>query len=185
MKVLKVEHPWFESLMEAIIIDSKETRKKSKNNNHNKFNKLAYLDQQDGYTIGSRFLVELGRAATEDGTFDRFLINNPALIEFSKNHKFFRSLLTSIGKEMKHRATWRKLLLSILAALMSIFDISTDIYTINYYNSIWEGETARWMLTFVILSLVLQIIVVVAIHHRNKRRLIIELVGTMSFTKPA
>ena len=58
-------------------------------------------------------------------------------------------------------------------------------YTILYYNSIGEGEAARGMLVFVILSLVLQMMLVTAMHRKNKRRLIIELVETMTFTKPA
>jgi len=92
--------------MEAIIVDSKETRKNSNSNNNNNFDKLVLLSRSDGYTIGSRFLDELSRAVTENGAFDSFLNKNPALIEFSKDHKFFKSLLTSIGKEIRHRATW-------------------------------------------------------------------------------
>jgi len=68
---------------------------------------------------------------------------------------------------------------------MSLFDVGSDVYTINYYNSIGEGETARWILVFVILSLVLQIGLVVAVHHKHKRRLVIQLVETVTFTKPA
>ena len=102
MKVMKTECPWFESLMEEIIIDSKETRKKSNSNNNSNFDKLSLLNRSGGYTIGSRFLDELGRAATEEGAFDSWLIKNPALVEFSKNHKFFKSLQTSIGREIRH-----------------------------------------------------------------------------------
>ena len=184
MKVLKAECPWFESLMGAIIIDSKETRNKSNSNNNN-FNELSLLQQSDGYTIGSRFIVELSRAATEDGAFDRWVSKHPALIEFNNDNKFFKSLLTSVGKEMKHRATWKKLFLSTGAAVMSMVDVSSDVYTINYYNSIGEGETARLMLVFVILSLVIQMMLVVAVHHKNKRRILIELAKTVNFTKPA
>ena len=122
--------------MEAIIVDSKETRKKSNINNNDNFDKLSQLNRSDGYTIGSRFLVELSRAATEDGAFDSWVSKHPALFEFSKDHKFFRSLLTSVGKELKDRATWKKLLLSIGGAAMSMGDVGSDIYTIKYYNSI-------------------------------------------------
>ena len=132
MKVLKTECPWFESLMEAIIVDSKETRKKSKSNNNDDFDKLALLNRSDGYTLGSRFLEELNGAATEIGAFYSFVNKYPALIEFNENHKFFKSLLVSIGKEMKHRATWNKLVRSIGAAGMSQADVGSDVYTIWY-----------------------------------------------------
>jgi len=128
MKALETEYPWFESLMEAIIIDSKEARKKSNSNNNNNFDKLSLLNRSDGYAIGSRFLDELNRAATEDGAFDSWLSKNPSLIEFNKNNKFFRALLISLGKEMRHRATWKKLALSMGAAGMSTFDVGSDVY---------------------------------------------------------
>ena len=41
------------------------------------------------------------------------------------------------------------------------------------------------MLVFVILSLVIQMMLVVAVHHKNKRRILIELAKTVNFTKPA
>ena len=60
-----------------------------------------------------------------------------------------------------------KEVVSMGAVVVTTFDVGSDIYTISYYNSIGEGETARWMLTFVILSMVLQMISVVAIHHKT------------------
>ena len=68
---------------------------------------------------------------------------------------------------------------------MSLFDVGSDVYTIIYYNTIGNEETARLILVFVILSLVLQIMLVVAIHRKNKRRLLFELVVTVTFTKLA
>ena len=109
----------------------------------------------------------------------------PVLIEFSKNHKFFKSMLISVGKEIKHRATWMKLALSIGAAGMSLFDVGSDIYTFIHYTSIGEEETANLMLTFVILSLVFQMMLVVGVHHKNKKETISEIVKTITFTKPA
>ena len=185
MKVLNTEYPWFDSLMETIIIDIKETRKKSNSNNNSNFDKMSLLNQSDSYSIGSRFLEELSRAATEDCAFDHWVSKNPALIEFSKDHKFFKSLLTSIGRELRHRATWKKLAFSIVAAEVSMGDVGSDVYTISYYNIIGEEETARLMLVFVILSLALQMILVPAIHHKNKKESISEIVKTLTFTKPA
>jgi len=184
MKTLKAEYPWFESLMEAIIVDSKETRRKAKDSNK-KSDKLAHLGESDGYMLGRMYLHELKSAATEEGGFDRWVKKFPAMKVFSKNHNFFRSLLISIGKEIKHRGTWDKLVRSLAAAVMSLFDVGTDVYTILYYNSIGEGETATYMAVFVILSLSLQTLLCIVIHRRNRRRMLIEIVGTWTFTKPA
>jgi len=41
------------------------------------------------------------------------------------------------------------------------------------------------MLMFVLLSLFLQIVVVATIHHANKRRMMVEMVSTLAFMKPA
>jgi len=67
---------------------------------------------------------------------------------------------------------------------MSMFDVATDIYTINIYRGLGKHETVDLMTLFVILSLAL-LLLVAAIHHRNKRKMLIEMLGTVTFTKPA
>ena len=74
--------------------------------------------------------------------------------------------------------------MSIGASLMSMFDVATDIYTINIYRGLGKHETVDLMTLFVILSLAL-LLLVAAIHHRNKRKMLIEMLGTVTFTKPA
>jgi len=93
--------------------------------------------------------------------------------------------MLTIGNEIKHTATWFKLGLSIGAALMSMFDVASDVYTISHYHNLGKHATADLMTFLVILSLVLQLLVVIAIHHKNKRRTLIEMLGTLTFTKPA
>ena len=103
--------------------------------------------------------------------------------EFDKKHAFFRGLMTSIGKELRHRATWSKVLRATRTAAFSMFDIGSDVFSIFVYRSKGLDDVAEMMLVFVLLSLGLQLVVVAAIHHKNKRRMIVEIVGTLSFTK--
>ena len=69
----------------------------------------------------------------------------------------------------------------------SVFNVLTlhQQSTNRYYSTGENYQTAMLMVTFVLLSLGLQIFQVVAVHHSNKRKLMIELVGTLTFTKPA
>ena len=143
------------------------------------------LSVHDGIHLGSSFLKFLNVAATEEGAFASWVKKHPAMNELSANHKFFKPLMLTIGKELRHAATWQKLGLSIGAALMSMLDVATDIFTINIYRGLGKNETADLMTVFVILSLVLQLVMVVAVHHRNKRNMLIEMFGTVTFTKPA
>ena len=113
----------------------------------------------------------------------RWLDKNPALKEFDKKHAFFRGLMTSIGKELRHRATWKKVFLSMGSAAFSMFDVGSDVFSIFLYRSRGQDEVAEMMLVFLLLSLGLQLIMVVAIHHKNKKRMIVEIVGTLTFTK--
>ena len=69
------------------------------------------------------------------------------------------------------------------SAAFSMFDISSDVFSIFLYRSRGQDEVAEMMLVFLLLSLGLQLVVVVAIHHKNKRRMIVEIVGTLTFTK--
>ena len=118
--------------MEAIIVNNSETRRKANNNNNNNFNEVSLLHQLDGYRLGRSFLYELNQVATEEGAYDSWVNKHRALTQFCENHKFFRSLLISVGKEMNNQATWIKLARSRLMVLMSINDVGTDVYTILY-----------------------------------------------------
>ena len=62
---------------------------------------------------------------------------------------------------------------------------STIIHINRYYNTIGASDTANLMLGFILLSVILQLIVVTCVHYKNKRRTLIEIAGTLTFTKPA
>jgi len=179
MRTMKIAHPFFETMIQAVIVDGKEEK-----GQHNE-GKLAVLTVRDGNHLGDSFLKFLNFAATEEGAFASWVKKHPAMNEFSANHEFFKPLMLTIGKELRHAATWQKLGLSIAVALMSMLDVASDIYTIAIYRSRGLHETAVLMILFVLLSLALQLGLVTAVHHRNKREMLIELFGTVTFTKPA
>ena len=106
---------------------------------------------------------------------------------FIKNaqHEFFKPLLLAVGKELNTTATWHKLALSVGVSLASMIDVASDVYTISYYHRIGKHATANLMTAFVLLCIFLQMMLVVAIHHKNRRRMVLELLGTITFTKPA
>ena len=113
----------------------------------------------------------------------RWLNKNPALKEFDDKHAFFRGLIMSIGKEMRHRATWTKVILSVGSGLFSMIDMGSDVVSIILYRSRGLDDVAFMMTVFVLLSLGMQLLVVIVIHYKNKRRMLIEIVGTLTFTK--
>ena len=113
----------------------------------------------------------------------RWLHKNPALKEIDEKHEFFRGLMTRIGKELRHRATWKKVFLSIGSAAFSMIDVVTDIANILFYKAESENDVANLMIAFIMLSLALQLMLVVAVHHENKKMLLNEIAGTLSFTK--
>ena len=93
--------------------------------------------------------------------------------------------MTSLGKVWRHRATWKMVLRSIGSAIFSMVDMGSDIFSIFVYRSRGFYDVANLMTFFVLLSLVLQLLLVVMIHYKNKRSLLFEIFGTLSFTKPA
>jgi len=60
--------------------------------------------------------------------------------------------------------------------------IIRHLHVVLYYNS-GKEELANVMITLLSLSLALQLIFVVKIHQKNKKRLIKELIATVTFTK--
>ncbi len=143
------------------------------------------LTARDGNHLGASFLKFLNVAATEEGAFASWEKKHPAMNELSTNHKFFKPLMLKIGKATRTSANWQKLGLSIGAALMSMLDVATDIYTIVIYRGLGKHETADLMTLLVLLSLALQLLLVAAIHHKILRIMLIEMLGTVTFTKPA
>ena len=182
MRSMKIEHPFFEKMIRAVIVGENRMEK----GRHSE-GKLAVLTVRDGNHLGASFLKFLNVAATEEGAFASWVTKHPAMHELSlsANHKFFKPLMLKIGKNIRHTATWHKLAKSIVAALMSLLDVATDIYTIAIYRSLGKHDTADLMTLLLLLSLALQLFFVVFIHHRNKNKLLIEMLGTVTFTKPA
>jgi len=202
MRTMKNAHPFFEKMIQALIVG--ENRKEEKRR-HNE-GKLAVLTVHDGHYLGASFLKFLSFAATEEGAFASWAKKYPAMNELSAKYKFFKPLMLKIGKEIRHSATWYKFALSAGASMASMLDVASDIYTISIYRSRGLFETADLMTTFVALSIGLQILFVgewrapsgattttnpslsplcckVAIHHQDKKRALIELLGTVTFTK--
>jgi len=179
MKKMKIEHPFFETMIHTLIVGDKEEKGRHIEG------KLAVLTVHDGNHLGASFLKFLNITATEEGAFASWVKKYPAMNELSTNHEFFKPLMLTLGKAIRTSATWQKLGLSIGVALMSMLDVATDIYTIAIYRSRGLHEKAYLMTVFVTLSIGLQLTMVVAVHHKNKRKLLIELFGTVTFTKPA
>ena len=105
MKALKKECMWFEPLMEAIIVNNSEVQQLAKLNNQtsdsqDRYLKLSLLEKSDGYSMGSNFLYQLSRAATEDGAVSSWCSKYPALREFAEDHSFFKPLMSNIGKSV-------------------------------------------------------------------------------------
>jgi len=156
MRTMKIEHPFFEKMIQAVIVD--ENRKEEKGR-HNE-GKLAVLTVHDGHYLGASFLKFLSFAATEEGAFASWVEKYPAMNELSNKYKFFKPLMLKIGKEIRTSSTWFKLGLSAGASLASMLDVASDVYTINIYRGLGKHETADFMTLFVIVSFGLQILFV-------------------------
>jgi len=181
MRTMKTELPFFEKMIQAVVEGENGKEEKGRRNE----GKLAVLTVHDGNQMGASFLESLNNTATEEGAFASWVRKYPAMNELSTNHEFFKPFMLTIGKEIRHAATWHKLGLSIGAALMSMFDVATDVYTIAIYRGIGKYKIAELMTLFVMLSLALQLVMVAAVHHKNLRIMLIEMFGTVTFTKPA
>ena len=182
MRAMKVEQPFIEKLIQAVVVGGG-----GGNENEISEKKFAMLEVGDGSILGASFVKHLNVAATEEGAFASWVKKHPAMNELSLSTKyiFFKPLLLTTGKVVRHTTTWTKMAKSIGAALMSMLDIGSDVYTIKIYRSRNAIKTADLMTFFVLVSLILQIMLTIAVHHKNKWTTLKELVGTLTFVKPA
>ena len=182
MKEMKERNPFFGEMVKSIIAGGEAAKNDIGNLSESKLSALLVVD---GNYLGASFTKFLNAAATEEGAYNSWVKKFPAMNELSAQHQFFKPLMLTIGKETRTSVTWQKLILSIGAALMSLFDVASDVYTIAYYNNLSKHETANLMTIFVALSLLLQLLMVAAIHHKSKWRMLLEMICTITFTKPA
>ena len=143
------------------------------------------LTVHDGNRLGASFKRFLGVTATEEGAFASWAKMHPAMNELSlsPNYEFFKPLMLSIGKNIRHSATKTKLLISVGASLASMLDVAGDIYTIWFYRSLGLQDAANLMTVFVALSIGLQTFLVISIHRKNKRRMLVELLATITVSE--
>jgi len=169
-------------MVETVLVGKK---KNASYGNVNTRNYLSLLLESDGSNIGETFLTCLSLSATEEGAYKALILKKPALCRFERMHPFFRPFMMRVGKEINEAATSYKMFLSLGAAAFSLFDVISDIYTIAYFYRKDLTETAQLMTALVVLSLFLQLLVVFVTHHRDKRIMMNEMIGTVTFTKPA
>ena len=179
MAKLSEENKFFKPLINSIVL-----HRKSGGPGH-MGTSLKLLTEQHGEILGRQFNSMLNAAATEEGAVQSWLKKYPLMVEFSERHSFFLPMLYLVGKDIKHAVTWEKLASSAIAAAFALFDVITDLYTINYYYDKGMGDTGFVMLTFVGVSLLLQLGLVTVIHHKNSSRWRFEILATLTYTKPA
>lgn len=179
MREIRITHPFFETMIFGVLIG----HEREVEDQH--ASKLETLTAEDGGDFGASYLLFLSSAATEEGAFGSWVAKYPALGEFSRKYSFFKPLMLSIGKSIRHTTTWHKVILSVASGLMSMSDVATDVYTVAYFNITGKTEVARLMLTFLLLSLAMQLIAVYCVHYKSKRQILIEMLGTLTFAKPA
>ena len=80
--------------------------------------------------------------------------------------------------------TAEKILRSVASSFFSVFDFGTDIYTIIKYFEFERDAFGKLMLSFVTLSTVLQVIVVIINHRHNVRSCIMEVFWSITMIKP-
>ena len=180
MKAAKEGYPFFAPMIEEIVTGGRFRPQ----NKHRNLKKLELVSEEDGRVFGVSFLSLLKTAATEEGAFNSLLLKHHPLLDFSNKHPFFKPLMMVAGNSLNHASTWKKLFLSAAAAGMSIFDIATDIYTILYYYELEKARTANLMLAFVSLSIFMQLVACGLIHYHDPKRMLVELLATLTFTKP-
>ena len=181
MKQLKAEFLFFEVLVYTILQGEHahahiETAARKDD--------LELLLHVDGITLGDSFNNYLNTSANEEGAINAWIASNPALSQLNEKHEFFTPLMKQMGKEIRYRITILKIASCFFAMLSSMVDVATDFYTINYYWNNGKRSEAELMLVFICLTISLQLIIAWGVHKKNKKRMLQEMLYTLTFTKP-
>ncbi|GMH81209.1 hypothetical protein TL16_g08858 [Triparma laevis f. inornata] len=122
--------------------------------------KLACVTEKDAKQIGKNMIVALKSRKTAEAGILQWRRQNPSMDELLKEHPWLESLLVVVGRGVVKAAAWGLMWRVSIGAILSLLDLSTDIYVG------WEFfSRQRWVfggLTVgtIVLSFFLQLVVV-------------------------
>jgi len=200
-KYLNDHYPFFEGMIEALLIGSHHDPLVDLFNHHEHLvgesdlsknlkisdfsDKVKNLTNVDGYDLGLYIKVRIDISSNEEGVVDKFIDDFAAMREFSEQNPFFRGCMVKVARALMSKVTTAKILKSVASSVFSIGDLATDIYAITFYLQTSEEQIYAWlMFFFIVSSLLLQCLIVWINHRHNKWVCVREILFTLTMIKP-
>ena len=146
---------------------------------------LDGLSAADGERIGERLAFMLATNSDSKVGVDEWFKAHPALVEFERRHKFFRSFVYAIAKRKLRSSDWSATGKLVFGAALSTFDTISDVLMIIKYTA--EGRTgfAKVLLASIATTLALQLFIVYIQTRKKPSAMVKEVAITVLLLKPA
>ena len=184
MKECMREHLFFEPMMCSVIDNSLGVPAAVSA-------QLCNLTKSNGKIIGRAFAIKLAANLTHTAAVDDWILTYPALQEFDDDEPWFRSMMEVVGKRLLGEVAWGVKFRVFTGAGLSILDITTDVTVIlSYFDDAKEhpeGDGLGFgvvMLSFVCLSILLQLLLVYVQHGGRTDHFIRDALWVVSGLKP-
>jgi hypothetical protein len=145
---------------------------------------LCNLSKKEGRDIGQSFAILLASHSTGVSAADDFIGMYPALIEIDKEYVWFRGMLEEMATLLLHEVSPGVKLRAFVGAALSMSDLASDLYMINFYYSIKGQERFGLALLIMLCTTVtLQMLVTLSQHRSDPKRMIVEVLFCITGTK--
>ena len=178
LRAVSSQYPWFQALLWNIIRNKVRPARASQSS-------LMTLSSADAEAISKSFAVTLLGSTTAEMATDEWILAYPAMRELDKELAMFRPFVTVVARVVLGRATWGSKMRVVVGALLSLFDVASDINMIRQYFITGKVTAAVVTLILIALSLAFQLFVVLLQNRKMSLRIKArEVLIVLSFMKP-
>jgi hypothetical protein len=169
--------PWFSHFVAAITSQGLHRAQQARA-------PLAELDGADGTHVGRKLNLALAMCVDAPSAVDEWLRDVPAMHEASMALPWFRPMVTVIVQRRFQTVGWGVTFRVVFCAVLTYADMGSDLYTCFQYRSAGQELFADVTLAIFGVSMLMQLVLVVAQDHRSPPAMLKGLLLAVSFLKP-
>ena len=179
LRYVQTEFPWFDVLIITIL------RNKLRHPANNK-TELSLFAASDAEAVGRSFSIALLSNTTHEAAIEEWTLSYPAMRELERKFgRLFLPFLSTIAKCLLEGADWGLKMRVVVGALLSVLDMTSDIYMINQFYEQDQVSAARATIAMIAANMFVQLLIVYAQNSkRPKRVLLFETIFVITCIKP-
>jgi hypothetical protein len=178
MSVLEKEHPWLSLLLLEIL----ENKNKEKIGGGIE-TKLKNLEDEEVKIIGAALNFIVASSVNESVGVDSWISKYGSMKELSTEHKFLIPMIKTVATRIATAVDWLMISRACATGMLSVVDMASDIYMINFYYQTGQTFYANATFIFIFCSLLIQCFAILTLYKDDKKAVRRELIYVLTLQK--